>query len=240
MSEGLIGEPSLTQQRLSPGAPGAEFWNSIKDERVRETLIAMLADPEIAGVTDAPSLSYLVRIVNLMKRSRILQFGTWIGFSTLVFAEVVRQLNPEGGMVFSVDPNPRTNEKTMHYLMRAGLQGYALLLTGRSWDDAIVSRLGVPVMRDNVPYDLIYVDSSHAYRETKKEIEIYSQPKWYSPTGVMYFHDAIPEAAAWDPTGEGGVLRALAESLPKAILLSLTPMEHRVSLAVYTPEKPHA
>jgi hypothetical protein len=60
---------------------------------------------------------------------------------------------------------------------------------------------------------LILVDSSHQYGHTLRELDLWVAQM---PVGaIMALHDTSPFAQAWDPTGEGGVLRALEEWLPR-------------------------
>ena len=62
------------------------------------------------------------------------------------------------------------------------------------------------------PPELLLVDSSHAYAHTLRELDLWT-PRL--PVGALVLlHDASAFAAGFDPTGEGGVRRAIDEWLP--------------------------
>jgi cephalosporin hydroxylase len=70
--------------------------------------------------------------------------------------------------------------------------------------------------------ELIFLDSSHEYRQTLDEIEA-----WYpalAPGGLIVLHDTSEFAASFDVTKQGGVRRALREwrdSHPEVEVISL-------------------
>lgn len=70
--------------------------------------------------------------------------------------------------------------------------------------------------------ELVFLDSSHEYRQTLHEIEA-----WYpalAAGGFIVLHDTSEFAASFDVTGEGGVRRALQEwreSHPEVEVISL-------------------
>ena len=81
--------------------------------------------------------------------------------------------------------------------------------------------------------ELIFLDSSHEYRQTLDEIEA-----WYpalTPGGLIVLHDTSEFAASFDVTQQGGVRRALKEwrdSHPEVEVISLN---HNVP-AMETPQ----
>ena len=81
--------------------------------------------------------------------------------------------------------------------------------------------------------ELIFLDSSHEYRQTLDEIEA-----WYpalTPGGLIVLHDTSEFAASFDVTQQGGVRRALQEwrdSHPEVEVISLN---HNVA-AMETPQ----
>jgi predicted O-methyltransferase YrrM len=195
------------------GAYGAQFWRLITRQKTAQAILALLDDPALPGATDAVVLSYISMWIRLNWIQKVLQLGTWIGLSSLVIADAIVERYPAGRLV-TVDPNPYTNAKAQGYLEQACLQHNVTIMEGKSLEPDILSQLA-----SEAPFDMIYIDSSHAYENTREEIKRFTLSTWLSPRGVIFFHDAAPDAAAYDPTGQGGVPRALAEALPQAVIL---------------------
>lgn len=212
-----------------PGAPGTTFWNLIDDLHTRQALMDIINDPSIMGATDAVAMSFIATWVRINGITRILQLGTYLGFSTVVLASMVSQNSPDNGLLVTVDPDEQMNKKATGYVAAAGLEWYVKFVRGKSLDQT-----SLDFAKAHAPYGMIYVDSSHAYAETVKEIKEFTQEGWLKSSGVLFFHDAWPGAAASDPTGEGGVPRALAEALPEAVILQ--PPFFESGLAFWSPK----
>jgi cephalosporin hydroxylase len=80
-------------------------------------------------------------------------------------------------------------------------------LDGLSTDPKIGEQL-----RAEGAFDIAYLDSSHSYDGTIAELGLLFGPNgWLGERGLLVAHDVAAEAADFDPTGAGGVPRALAE-----------------------------
>jgi glycosyltransferase involved in cell wall biosynthesis/predicted O-methyltransferase YrrM len=186
----------------------------------------MIDDYEIVGYTDSSALSFLATWVAVNQPKKVLQLGTWIGFSTLVLADILRG-NILRGKLVTVDPAKTQQDKARIYVHEAGLSDTVQFIDGRSFDAAVVNSLSA--MR---PFDLIYVDASHEYRQTLKELTLYLGDGWLSKSGAMFLHDASDYARQFDPTGEGGVRRALDECVRGSLILEPPQWANLCGLAI--------
>jgi predicted O-methyltransferase YrrM len=108
--------------------------------------------------------------------------------------------------VLAVDIEPTMIEYCAGWVERAGLGDYVRLECCDS------SQPHLPELArayfEN-PIDLVFIDSSHQYAHTVRELEL-----WYpavAPGGFVFLHDASDRAAEFDHEGAGGVHRALTE-----------------------------
>jgi predicted O-methyltransferase YrrM len=164
------------------------------------------SDPLYGGASDAGTLSMLYTLVHCCQMHRVLQLGTWIGFSALVLADALMKTSDENNpsMLYTVDPEIPLRMKALAYVEEAGLGGVVHFVDGKSSDPEVVESL-----KTKAPYDLIYIDSYHSYAVASEELRIY----WpmVRPHGFLAAHDSSEFAANFDPANEGGVVRALRE-----------------------------
>jgi predicted O-methyltransferase YrrM len=166
--------------------------------RTRTSMEALIDHERFAGSTDPVVLELLGGILRAARPTKMLQFGTWIGYSMLLIADL---LVP--GQLVTVDPAAEAHETARASVRDAGLENVTFL-DGHSTDPHVVKRL-----LDIGPFSLAYVDSSHSYRGTLEELELLFDGGLISAGGLVMFHDAAETAVQFDPTGEGGVPRAL-------------------------------
>ena len=203
------------------------------------TLMAMINDPDIAGATDPGTLTAIVGSMREFHNGcRMLQLGTYIGFSTVVFGDVVKHMYPRPGRLVTVDPDRRVLDKAKNYAKTAGLTDEVVFVEGKSTDPVTIATLS-----SFAPFDVIYIDSSHAYGESLFEIKEYLQPHWLAPNPIVFWHDAGENARAFDPTRSGGVRRALnevfganpEEHFSRGLSITETDENFPCGLAVYVP-----
>ncbi len=183
---------------------GATYFGCLA-EQSRATLIEILCDTEFSGVTDPQTLSFLHMLLANNNYSSVLELGTASGFSAIVIADALKH----GALVHhkplnfdTVELDPANQKRAAEYIRQAGFGDFVRCINGSTLDPAVVQML-------RPAYDCIYVDSSHSYDQTGREINEY-YPR-LMPGGVMLFHDTSPDAAAWDPSRKGGVRRAIDE-----------------------------
>jgi predicted O-methyltransferase YrrM len=163
----------------------------------------IVAHPRFPGVTDPPVLSLLETLLRITQPERVLELGTYIGLSTVFIADVLQQ-NQRSGHLWTVDPDASAHDLASEWLTRAELGDAVSLVGGLSTAPEVDAAL-----RAHGPFDFIYLDSSHAYGATLKELKLVFEGRWLSPGGLLVLHDASAFASRWDPTDQGGVRRAL-------------------------------
>jgi len=180
-------------------------YRTFVSERTLTVLDEMILDESFPGATDPWALSSLALYARLRQPLTSLELGTRIGFSTLIFADILAH-NKATGQIWTVDPWEPDVEKARKYVDKAALSPVVHFLVGRSTDSAIVSEL-----KKKGPFDMIYVDSSHIYNETLEELRIFAEGEGLSDARTLImFHDAGKGARNMDATNAGGVPLALS------------------------------
>jgi predicted O-methyltransferase YrrM len=163
-------------------------------------------DEQMRGVTDISSLSLLAMFTRVRQPLRFLQLGTHYGYSALVLADIMKH-NIHPGRLYTVEPRAECHVVARAHAGLAGLGDTIEFIDGASSDEQVIR-----MVHDNGPYDMIYIDSSHAYGETLKELEHYiDNPAIVSDATLVFFHDASDFARQYDATRAGGVRAALDE-----------------------------
>lgn len=169
------------------------------------TLTKMRAElgDNLNGTTPDPDMTVLASVLVASQARRVLQLGTFLGYSSVVLADIIAAANHDWRFV-SVDPNPQYQAVSEKYTKSAGLDKCEYW-TGASQDPAIVARAALE------QWDCIYIDTTHQYQQTVTELGLYAPLA--IPQTVMLFHDASTHAQTLDLGGAGGVKRALTEFL---------------------------
>ena len=157
------------------------------------------------GECAVPLISLLHGLVMGNRVTRIAQLGTCAGYSALLLGWMLRRMDARHGL-FSLDLDPAMCELARGWIGRAGLQDFVEIAQGNSLDAASIDAARKYLGGDP---EMIVVDSSHEYRSTVAELDL-----WYpalAPGGLVVLHDVSEFAAGFDVTNEGGVHRAFAE-----------------------------
>jgi predicted O-methyltransferase YrrM len=163
-------------------------------------------DEKILGVTDTSSLSLLAMLTRLCQPIRFLQLGTHFGYTALVLADIMKH-NIRQGHLYTVELNPESHRHARQQAEAASLSDIIDFIDGSSTDWAVIDKV-----EQNGPYDIVYIDSSHSYGETLKELECYIENKSVvAEKTLAFFHDASEFAKQFDATQCEGVRRALDE-----------------------------
>jgi predicted O-methyltransferase YrrM len=136
---------------------------------------------------------------------RIAQLGTCAGYSALLLGWMLRRMKARRGL-FSLDLDPSMCEIARRWIARAGLEEFVEIAEGTSLDPGSIGAAKKYLGGDP---ELIILDSSHEYRSTLNELDL-----WYgalAPGGLFVLHDVSEFAAGFDVTSEGGVRRAFTE-----------------------------
>jgi predicted O-methyltransferase YrrM len=188
---------------LREGVRANDFLTSLLSERGRRIVDEIIDHDAFPGSTDPAALAVIAALIRTVRPTRMLQLGTHIGFSAVYLGDV---LAPDGGHLITVEPDVVALGIARKFVEAAGLADNVQLVEGFSTDDTVHTRL-----RREGPFDLVYLDSSHAYAATLVELGLIFDDAWLAEDGLLILHDAARMAAAFDPTGEGGVPRALDE-----------------------------
>lgn len=173
--------------------------------RALSTLTRMRADlgDQMTGTTPDEDLTVLSGMLAASRARRVLQLGTFLGYSSVVLGDVLAAPNHDWRFV-SVDPNPQYNAISKKYTDMAGLDCVEYW-DGASESEQIVARAALE------QWDAIYIDTTHQYEQTCKEIALYTALA--QPQTIIMFHDASTHAQTLDLGGQGGVKRAFTEFL---------------------------
>ena len=138
---------------------------------------------------------FLGHLVFYRKPAVVVELGCFVGWAS---AHVAMALQANGhGKLYCVDCDQKNLDATMTNLKRLGLDAVTNTLLGKSTEPAVVA--GLP---DKI--DILFIDTSHTYRDTLDEILLYSSR--LGEAGCMVLHDSISFP---------GVRRAVAEMSAK-------------------------
>jgi len=161
---------------------------------------------ESTGEANIPPISLLFGLISGSALCRVVQCGHYVGYSTLLLSFLFRKMGKKNAL-FSIDIDPAVTEYTARWLHHAGLDEQTALIVADSADPE-----GPGKARDyfgGQPPQLVFIDSSHQYEHTLKELDL-----WYGQLpqgGLLVLHDTSRFAAVFDSTGKGGVFRAVSE-----------------------------
>ena len=157
------------------------------------------------GEAAVPLLSLLHGLVMGNRAARIVQLGTHAGYSSLLLGFMLRRMDASRGL-FTLDIDHAFCDLARSWIDRAALRDYVEIAEGNSLDHSSATRAreylrGAP--------ELIILDSSHEYRATLQELDL-----WYAELasgGLLVVHDVSRFAQSFDITQSGGVRRAFDE-----------------------------
>jgi predicted O-methyltransferase YrrM len=171
-------------------------------DQTRERLKETINHPRFAGATDPFSLELLGAVLRAIRPKRVLELGTYIGFSSLLISDVLAHNEPDGELI-TVEPDQSAQEVARDLCSHLSNVQF---VHGYSTDSEVIS-----AVRDVGPFEIVYLDSSHMYSETLRELNLIFDTPLLVEGGMLILHDAAKEAAQFDPSGKGGVRRALDE-----------------------------
>jgi predicted O-methyltransferase YrrM len=183
------------------------YWR-LCSARTQAVLEEIIAYPWFMGVTDPTALGMLGALLQLVQPVRVLQLGTHIGFSAIYFADLLGR-NPRPGTLVTVDPESHGHDLARTWAAKAGVSERITFIDGFSTDESVIA-----AVQARGPYDLVYVDSSHTYAGTLRELALILPPGgWLSEHGLLLLHDVGEFMADYTPELDGGVRRAVLEWL---------------------------
>jgi predicted O-methyltransferase YrrM len=177
--------------------------------QIMEDWYAATLAADSIGEINVPAMSVIQGFVSGNGLRRIVQLGTYYGYSSLLIGFWLRHMD-QGGKLISIDIDPAACNFTLEWLERAGLNDHvALMLADSASEQAQVD--SVSTFGGRQP-ELIILDSSHQYEHTVRELDLWV-PRM-DPQSLMLLHDTSAYARTWDQGGLGGVQKALDDWLP--------------------------
>jgi predicted O-methyltransferase YrrM len=143
---------------------------------------------------------FLSHLVFYRKPAVVVELGCFVGWASAHLA-VALQANGHGKL-YCVDCDQKNLDATMKNLKRLGVDEVTNPLLGKSTEPAVVAGLPNKI-------DILFIDTSHTYRDTLDEILLYSSR--LAETGCMVLHDSISFP---------GVRRAISETSGKFRILT--------------------
>ena len=160
---------------------------------------------------NVPAMALVNGLVSGNGVRRVVQLGHYYGYSALLLGFSLRRMGLRSPGLFTVDLDGAATAFTSRWIQRAGLEDVVAVSEGDSADPAMPDRAqgalgGTP--------EVVLVDSSHAYGHTLAELDLWATGM---PAGALILlHDASVFAQQFDPTGAGGVHRAVGEWLARS------------------------
>jgi predicted O-methyltransferase YrrM len=143
---------------------------------------------------------FLSQLVFYRKPAVVVELGCFVGWAS---AHLAMALQANGhGKLYCVDCDQKNLDATVINLKRLGLDGVTNTFLGRSTEPTLLAGLPNKI-------DMLFIDTSHTYRDTLEEISLYSSR--IGEKGCMILHDSISFP---------GVRRAIAEMSGKFRILT--------------------
>lgn len=185
------------------------------------------ADRNLVGETSQSVINALVGLIFGNKITRVVQCGHYAGYSLMLLGMLAKSY-ANGLKIASVDIDQSVTAFTDKWVEKCGLAGMC-----QTWIRDSSDSFAAKEARDflGAAPDLVFIDSSHQYRHTIDELDLWASE--IAPGGLICMHDAAPFAQYQDHSNLGGVSRALEEwcaensSVEKIVLqsgLSVSPV----------------
>jgi predicted O-methyltransferase YrrM len=155
------------------------------DPILERTLIAC----DVAGLPQqavtATQGKFLQLIAQIQRASRILEFGTLGGYSTIWLARAV----PKGGSVTTLEANAQHAAIAKSNIEEAGFSDVVDIRVGKAIDT-------LPLLQNEAPFDLIFIDADKQSNPTYLEWAL----KLSRPGTVIIGDNIVRNGAVIDPT----------------------------------------
>lgn len=184
------------------------FYKHMLSLKAVEALETLHAEQGAAAVGTTPDddMDVLAALMLASGAVHVLQFGTFLGGSAVVLADLAkRNATPERPAKFvTVDPDDGYLQTAFKYLEISGGADISQPAMAFSTDPALIAEL------KKHKWDFIFLDTTHQYFDTVDEIR--AIVPLCGPGTVFAFHDASSFAAKeLDQRQQGGVQRAIRE-----------------------------
>lgn len=183
------------------------FYKSLLSLKALEALETLGAEHDTTGTTPDDDMNVLAFLMMASGATRVLQFGTFLGGSAVVLADLARRnATPDRlpAKFVTVDPNDEYLRTAFRYLEISGAADISQPALAFSTDPALIAELR------KHEWDFVFLDTTHQYFDTVEEIRAIAP--LCGPSTLFAFHDASNHAAnELDQRKQGGVQRAIRE-----------------------------
>jgi caffeoyl-CoA O-methyltransferase len=132
-------DPKVDAYAEAHTTPGGELFERLADETREKTTLPQMMVGEVEG-------RFLEFLVRLMRAQRVLELGTFTGYSSLSMARGL----PEGGRVISCDVDEETTAIARRYAEEAGLADRIEYRTGPALET---------IAQLDGTFDLVFIDA---------------------------------------------------------------------------------
>jgi predicted O-methyltransferase YrrM len=161
---------------------------------------ALIGPPESFRLRGAPPSfnsepgvgRFLGQLVFFSQAQTVVELGSFAGWASAHIALALKSAG-RGGRLYCVDYMQEYLDAMLANLQRHGLEGFVTPVRGMSLEPAVLAALPME-------FDVVFLDTSHAYPETRDEILAYA-PR-LSPGGFLALHDSV---------GASGVRRSVQD-----------------------------
>lgn len=199
---------------------------SLRDDHLLQDLVEETAGmPALAAMVTMPEEGQLLSLlVGLTKAARVLEIGTFTGYSTLCMARAL----PPGGKIITCDINARWTRIAQRYWERAGVADVIDLRIGDAKD--VLAALTEEAGPES--FDLVFVDADKAsYPSYYEAALVHLRPGGLVVLDNTLFFGRVIDPGAQDP--DTAAIRELNDALRKddRVDLSMLVMADGITLA---------
>jgi predicted O-methyltransferase YrrM len=149
------------------------------------------------GECGIPAISLLTSLISGNGMSRVVELGTFIGYSTLLMGAALKRTGT--GKLCSIDNDRSSSLFAQHYIHKMGLTDFVSLYLG----DSTAETLALRVIDDlKGPPQLLFIDSSHKADQTYEELTLWAP--LMASGGLIVIHATSRMAQALDVDLKGG------------------------------------
>ena len=110
--------------------------------RTVEVMNEAIFGESFAGVTDMSALSVMAMFCAICQPARVLELGTYHGFSTLILADILSS-NSRAGRIVTVEPAQAPQEGAKRSIAAAGLSSTVQFVAGFSLDRKVLDEVQI-------------------------------------------------------------------------------------------------
>lgn len=180
-----------------------EVYRPFLLDKERQAHDIQLDDAYNAGMSDVGTRNMLFSLIMSTNPALVVELGSHIGIASVIMGAALRVCG--AGRLVTVDPSDMYHETTKRYISSAGLEARVSVIKGYSCDEAVLESI-----RKIGMITILFIDAVHEFDAVYRELELYFP--LVVEGGFIVLHDTSSVVAkSFDPTGKGGVRKAVQE-----------------------------